>query len=218
MSPIMSAMNAGILPVKRLSRSKRRLGRDLGEGRREGIARALLADALGLLAAVDFLDWWVVSDDPEVLERARADGHRAIDDPAGGLNAALELALADVTAQGATSALVVPADVPLATAGDLRDISDTGETSDIVLVPSRRDRGTNALHLRPPDLLAPRFGTGSLEAHLESAERSKLRCSVVDLPRVALDLDTIDDARELVRHDEAGRSATASLLIGYGIS
>jgi 2-phospho-L-lactate/phosphoenolpyruvate guanylyltransferase len=213
----MATMNAGILPVKRLSRAKRRLGRDLGEGRREGIARALLDDALGLLAAVDFLDWWVVSDDPEVLERARADGHRGIEDPAGGLNAALEHALADVKAHGATSALIVPADVPLATAGDLRDVCDTGETSDVVLVPSRRDGGTNALHLRPPDLLAPHFGTGSLDAHVRSAERARLRCSVVVLPRVALDLDTIEDARELVRSDEAGRSATAALLGGYGI-
>jgi 2-phospho-L-lactate guanylyltransferase len=214
----MATMNAGILPVKRLSRAKRRLGRDLGDGRREAIARALLDDALGLLAAVDFLDWWVVSDDPEVLERARADGHRAIDDPANGLNAALELALAAVTTQGAISALILPTDVPLATAGDLRDICDTGETSDVVLVPSRRDGGTNALHLRPPDLLAPRFGMGSLEAHVRSAARAKLRCSVVVLPRVALDLDTIEDARELVRSDEAGRSATAAQLIGYGIS
>jgi 2-phospho-L-lactate guanylyltransferase len=214
----MATMNAGILPVKKLSRAKRRLGRDLDEGRREEIARALLDDALGLLAAVDFLDWWVVSDGPEVLERARAGGHRAIDDPAEGLNAALELALAAVTAQGATSALILPSDVPLATAVDLRDICDTGETSDVVLVPSRRDGGTNALHLRPPDLLAPRFGTGSLEAHVRSAERAKLRCSVVDLRRVALDLDTIEDARDLVRYDEAGRSATAALLIGYGLS
>jgi 2-phospho-L-lactate guanylyltransferase len=214
----MATMNAGILPVKRLSRAKRRLGRDLGDARREEIARALLADALGLLAAVDSLDWWVVSDDPEVLERARSGGHRAIDDPAGGLNAALELALAAVTSQGATSALIVPADVPLATVGDLRDISDTGETSDVVLAPSRRDGGTNALLLRPPDLLAPRFGTGSLEAHMWSADQAKLRCSVVDLPRVALDLDTIEDARELVRFDVAGQSATAALLIGYGIS
>ncbi len=211
-------MNVGILPVKKPSRAKTRLERDLGEGRREAVARALLDDALGLLAAVDFLDWWVVSDDPEVLESARSDGHGAIDDPAGGLNSALELALAAAATKGAASALIVPADVPLATAGDLSEICDTGETSDVVLVPSRRDGGTNALHLRPPDLLTPRFGTGSLQAHVRSAERSKLRCSVVDLPRLSLDIDTIDDAKELVRRDEAARSATGALLIGYGIS
>jgi 2-phospho-L-lactate/phosphoenolpyruvate guanylyltransferase len=211
-------MNAGILPVKKPSRAKTRLERDLGDGRREAVARALLDDALGLLAAVDFLDWWVVSDDPGVLDRARSDGHGAIDDPAGGLNAVLELALAAAATKGAASALIVPADVPLATAGDVGEICDTGETSDVVLVPSRRDGGTNALHLRPPNLLTPRFGTGSLQAHVRSAERAKLRCSVVDLPRLALDIDTIEDARELVRRDEAGRSATGALLIGYGIS
>jgi 2-phospho-L-lactate guanylyltransferase len=211
-------MNAGILPVKKPSRAKTRLGRDLGDGRREAVARTLLDDALRLLAAVDFLDWWVVSDDPEVLDRARSDGHEAIDDPAGGLNAALELALAAAATQGAASALIVPADVPLATAGDVGEICDTGETSDVVLVPSRRDGGTNALHLRPPDLLTPRFGTGSLQAHVRSAEQAKLRCSVVDMPRLALDIDTIEDAKELVRRDEAARSATGALLIGYGIS
>ena len=211
-------MNAGILPVKKPSRAKTRLGRDLGDGRREAVARALLDDALGLLAAGDFLDWWVVSDDPEVLDRARSDGYAALDDPAGGLNAALELALAATATQGAASALIVPADVPLATPGDVGQICDTGETSEVVLVPSRRDGGTNALYLRPPDLLTPRFGTGSLEAHVRSAERARLRCSVIDLPRLALDIDTIEDARELVRLDEATRSATGALLSGYGIS
>jgi 2-phospho-L-lactate guanylyltransferase len=210
-------MNAGILPVKKPSRAKTRLEHDFGDGRREAVARALLDDALGLLAAVDFLDWWVVSDDPEVLDRARSDGHGAIDDPAGGLNAALEHALAVAATKGASSAVIVPADVPLATAGDVGDICDTGETSDVVLVPSRRDGGTNALHLRPPNLLTPRFGTGSLQAHVGSAERSKLRCSVIDMPRLALDIDTIEDAKELVRRDEAAGSATAALLIGYGI-
>jgi 2-phospho-L-lactate guanylyltransferase len=211
-------MNAGILPVKKPSRAKTRLGGDLGDGRREAVARALLDDALRLLAAVDFLDWWVVSDDPEVLDRARSEGHTTIDDPAGGLNAALELALADATTKGAASALIVPADVPLATTDDVGQICDTGETSDVVLVPSRRDGGTNALHLRPPDLLSPRFGTGSLQAHVRSADQAKLRCSVIEMPRLALDIDTIEDAKELVRRDEAARSATGALLIGYGIS
>jgi 2-phospho-L-lactate/phosphoenolpyruvate guanylyltransferase len=159
-----------------------------------------------------------VSDDPEVLKRARSDGHGAIDDPAGGLNAALELALSAAATKGAASALIVPADVPLATEGDIGQICDTGETSDVVLVPSRRDGGTNALHLRPPDLLAPRFGTGSLQAHVRSAERAKLRCSVIDMPGLALDIDTIEDAKELARRDEAAQSTTGALLIGYGIS
>jgi 2-phospho-L-lactate/phosphoenolpyruvate guanylyltransferase len=217
MSRIMGLMNAGILPVKRLNEAKRRLGPEVGEANRRRIARALLDDALGLLAAANFITWWIVSADPEVLDRARARGHRAVEDSANGLNAALELALAAAGAAGATSAMIVPVDVPLATADDLRHISDTGETSEVVLVPSRRDGGTNALYLRPPDLFAPAFGPGSLDAHVQSAQRLKLRCSVIDLPRVALDLDTIEDARDLVRYDEAGRSATAALLIGSGI-
>ena len=188
-------MDAGLIPVKRLDRAKERLSAVLDAPARRRLAEALLADALELCRRADFLRWWVVSDDPQVLRRATAAGVAVVGDGGGGLNPALAGALEAVAAAGARSTTIVPCDVPLARPGDIEDLVDTGATSDVVVTPSTNDGGTNALFLSPPGVLAPCFGPGSLRAHLAAADDVGLRASLLPLPRLALDLDTADDLR-----------------------
>ena len=208
-------MDAGLLPVKRLADAKSRLRESYGEQARAGMAAALLEDALALCAAADFLRWWVVTEDAEVVERAQAAGLGALPDRGDGLNAALAGAAIELTAGGAASVTIVPSDVPLATRADIEDILDTGATSEMVVVPSARDGGTNALYLRPPDLTAPRFGRASLEAHVASAQALGVRCSILELPRLALDLDTPEDvAAFLERAPDGGRTAALARALG----
>jgi FO synthase/2-phospho-L-lactate guanylyltransferase len=186
-------MDAGLLPVKALDRAKSRLAPLFDDGQRRAIATALLEDALDLCASTDFLQWWVVGEDPEVLERASGAGFKTVADPGGGLNAAVAAGIGEVVAAGAESLTVIPCDVPLAYRGDIVDLLDTGATSDIVLVPSGGDGGTNALFLTPPGLIGPAFGPGSLQRHIALAERQRYRCSILSLPRLALDVDTPAD-------------------------
>ncbi|HEX2196573.1 MAG TPA: 2-phospho-L-lactate guanylyltransferase [Actinomycetota bacterium] len=186
-------MDAGLLPVKALARAKTRLAPDFDDGQRRAIATALLDDALALCASVEFLEWWVVSEDDDVLARASDAGLKTVTDPGTGLNDAVAAGVQEALAAGAESLTVVPCDVPLAYRGDLVDLLDTGATSDIVLVPAGDDGGTNALFLSPPDLIAPAFGTGSLQRHIALAERHRYRCSILSLPRLALDVDTPAD-------------------------
>ena len=192
-----TARTAALLPVKSPSRAKSRLAEKLGAEATIRVAEALFEDSLALVASTPALDWWVISDDDGVLGRAEESGVRTFRDKGQGLNQAVSAALPDVLDSGAPSILVIPSDVPLAWKGDLEDVLDTGETSDVVVVPSGADGGTNALFLSPPDILEPRFGAASLQAHIAAAEGAKIRCSVLALPRLALDLDTIEDAREL---------------------
>lgn len=212
-------MDAGILPVKALSGAKTRLRAVYGETGRAEIARALFADALALCAAADLLEWFCVSDDPEVLEEAAAAGLRPIADPGPDLNAALAAAIDTAGRAGAISVTIVPADVPLAWRGDIEDVLDTGATSDVVIVPSG-DGGTNCLYLGPPDTLEVRFGPGSLAAHLAAAERARLRCALLNLPRLQLDIDTPADAAALLerpRYDETNTGRVlARLAVGAG--
>ncbi|MFN2587193.1 MAG: 2-phospho-L-lactate guanylyltransferase [Actinomycetota bacterium] len=187
-------MDAAILPVKALEKAKSRLAPEFGAAQRLEIAHALLDDALALCLAADFLRWWVVSEDDIVLGRARDAGLATASDPGTGLNDAIAAAVAPAIAAGAESVTVVPCDVPLAYKGDLVDLLDTGATSDIVLVPSGDDGGTNALFVTPPDLIEPAFGPGSLQRHIALADRHAYRCSILALPRLALDIDTPADA------------------------
>jgi 2-phospho-L-lactate guanylyltransferase len=191
-------VDAGILPVKSPARAKARLGAGLSDVARRSIVAALIEDAFELCRATPFLRWWVVSDDAQVRQRAGKLGLQTIADGGEGLNEALGIAIEAVTLAGARSALILSADIPLASPEDLRDLIDTGAISDVVVVPSERDGGTNALLLSPPDLMQPHFGPGSLSAHMGTAEGLGLRCSLLPLPRIGLDIDTGEDVDALL--------------------
>lgn len=208
----MQGRDAGLLPVKRLSAAKSRLSRDFGDYEREQIARALLYDALELCASSDFVRWSVLSADDEVLAAATDRGLGVLTEDADGLNAAVAAAVSQIAATGAASVTIVPADIPLAWHGDILDILDTGATSDVVMVPSRRGGGTNALYMRPPGAMEPRFGPGSLAAHVRLAERLGLRCSMLALPRVQLDIDTLEDVDAFLDASRPAATRTAEVL------
>lgn len=191
-------MRAGVLPIKQLSRAKQRLSEVLSDDERISLARALANDSLDLAARIDDLDWWVVSDDIEILEATATRGFTPLQDSGKGLNAALRAAASAVEQEGAEAMLVLPSDIPLARPEDILDILDTGATSDAVVVPSTGDGGTNALYLGPPSLLEPRFGPASLETHLRAAAERGIRCALLDLPRVSLDIDTAEDIRSFL--------------------
>lgn len=204
-------MDAGLLPVKRLDAAKRRLLPHVTDEDRLTIARALLEDALDLCESSSALEWWVVSDDEGVLTEAAQRGFGTVADPGTGLNDALEAGIDAVIRAGASSVTIVPSDVPLAWSGDLADILDTGATSSVVVVPSR-DGGTNALHLSPPDALKPSFGEFSFKAHLADAERLGIRCTMLALSRLELDIDTIDDVDAYLARPKGAETRSATVL------
>jgi 2-phospho-L-lactate guanylyltransferase len=205
-------MDAGLLPVKRLVAAKSRLGEVFDAEQRFELASALLDDSLDLAERADFLDWFVISADPQVLDRARDRGFGFIEDPeGGGLNASLKHGIAAIAGRGAGSLVIVPSDAPLASAEELRDLVDTGATSDIVVVPAERDGGTNGLFLSPPDLIEPRFGESSLSAFVSEAEEAKLRCAILPLEGLAIDIDTVEDVDAILARGGSGSRAIALL-------
>ena len=205
-------MDAGILPVKALDRAKQRLSSHFAPDERRRIAEAMLDDALDLCASAEFLTWWVVSDGDEVLERAGARGFSCVRDAGTGLNEAVLEGIAAAESAGAESVTVIPCDTPLAFRGDLLDLLDTGATSDVVVVPSEKDGGTNGLYLSPPGLLAPNFGEGSLRRHLALGEKGGYRCALLSLPRLALDIDTVEDVRDFLARPKHAANHTSALL------
>ena len=63
----------------------------------------------------------------------------------------------------------------------------------VVVVPADARGGTNALVLRPVDVIEPRFGAASLEAHLRAAAAADAAVQVVPDPVLGFDLDTPED-------------------------
>lgn len=204
-----SCMDVGIVPLRSPAKAKKRLGDGFDEPTRAAIVEALIDDTFELMAMCDFLRWVVVSDDATLLERAESAGHGTATDDGTDLNAAISAGIASTQAD---AVLVVPGDLPLAIPDDLREILDTGLTSDVVIVPSSGDGGTNALWLSPPDVVAPRFGPSSLRAHIERAEAAGLRCTVLALDRMALDLDTAADVAAILAAGSQRKGRTLEVL------
>ena len=102
--------------------------------------------------------------------------------------------------QGATALLVLLADLPLVTAEDVDLLfRQTSGDPEVILVPCKEGEGTNALLRVPPLIMAPCFGGGpSLERHLVAARRTGIPCRVVEVPRIAFDLDSIADLERFV--------------------
>gem|GEM_PF-537568 len=114
-----------------------------------------------------------------------------------GLNAALVAArqhLGDATAM-----LVLLADLPLLTAADIAALCERlppgGPAA--VIAPDRHERGTNALLLRPPQVLPFCFGADSLARHINAARQAQLPLTFYRSPGTAFDLDTVADLHEL---------------------
>ena len=177
----------------------------------------MLEDVLDLARGADFLSWWIVTADNAVAEHA---AHREIGvllDRGGGLNAALASGASELARRGARSISVIPADVPLAAPDDLADVLDTGATSDVVVVPSATGGGTNALYVDPPRAIDPSFGEGSLGAHVRAADERGLRCSILGLDRLEIDVDTPEDAARFLDRPGALRTRTGRVLEELGL-
>lgn len=161
--------------------------------------------------SADFLTWFFVTDDEEVAACVESEGFQPLRDRGSDLNEVLAAALADIAAVGAESVTVLPSDVPLAYSGDLQDILDTGAISEMVVVPAH-DGGTNALYLSPPTLITPAFGPASLTRHLKIAEERGLRCSMLPLDRLSLDIDDAEDVSAYLTRKKFAPSKTQALL------
>src|SRR6186997_1530146 len=109
-----------VVPVKRLSLAKQRLAPVLSRHERAELARTMLHDVLTTLCATpDVSRTVVVTADPEIAKLATLFDARVVGDSAEtGVNAAVLLGLQAL--DSASAAVVVPADVPFATAADIR--------------------------------------------------------------------------------------------------
>ncbi len=190
---------AAIIPVGTLEGAKTRLGEMLdAEERRDLVERLLARTVVAALDVTSLGDVLVVSPDREVLRHASAIGARTLLQRSDGLNHGLREARADVVAGGATAILVIPVDLPLITteaieavATPLTDEPDAQGTL-VVIVSDRHGTGTNALGLRPPDVIDFAFGRGSRQAHLAAAATAGATLIELDGP-LTVDLDTPDD-------------------------
>lgn len=187
---------AAILPVKRFEAAKQRLGEALGSGSRAALAAAMFSDVLAALERSQMLQAIVVvSSEREVTDIVAGRDVILIEDTTEkGQSNAARAGLARATSLGLDRAALVPSDCPLLDPAELEELFVRAAAgADVVIVPDRHGTGTNALVVDPSGPFEPQFGPGSLQRHVEQAERRGLRCSVERPASLTIDVDTGED-------------------------
>jgi len=188
--------------------AKTRLRGAIGPAARRRLAIAMFDDVVAAAVATGWAVL-VVTDARSIATRARSAGAGGIVVAARGTRDGARRGVLAAQRHGADAVLIIAADVPLVRAGDLRRIATAGRRSDVVIVPDRHRSGTNALYLRPPSRIAPRFGRRSFAAHRRAAGAAG---RVLAIAGLGLDVDTTADLKALGRAMRLAGSRTQAAL------
>jgi 2-phospho-L-lactate guanylyltransferase len=191
---------AAILPVKRFSLAKQRLGASVADALRLELAQAMVADVLLALAETRRSEMTiVVTREQSVAHAAGKLGAVVLEDVAeAGQSAAAELGARHAMSVGIERVLCVPGDCPALDPLELDALMQAPADEDergarepaVVIVPDRHGTGTNGLLLSPPNVIAPSFGGESFERHRALALAAGVAFRVERPASLLLDIDT----------------------------
>lgn len=222
-----------VVPIKSFTQAKKRLATVLTAQQRSELMAHMVDDVLDAIAATAEVDGiTVVTGDLEVKhwvgQRALSLSKplRVLDQPTApshpgelgedGLCRAYSAAAAQLMAEGVGSMLLLPADIPLIKAADLQALISAHKCPGVTLARAGSDGGTNALLVSPPNMIAPAFGHNSCQRHIDLTREQGYEPSVLDVPALSLDVDTIDDIKSLLATGKA--CTTQRYLLDCGIA
>jgi 2-phospho-L-lactate/phosphoenolpyruvate guanylyltransferase len=206
-----------ILPIKHFDAAKQRLSAELSGGARRALAEAMFSDVLVALRRSEAIDSvLVVTADHGAQQIAGGYGAMVLDDEEHGHTAAAKRGVRAAVEAEAQRALLVPGDCPLLDPAELDNlIGRHTPRRSALIVPDRHGTGTNSLLLTPPGSLAPSFGPGSAQRHAATAESDGTDHEIVEVPSLALDVDTPEDLaalRERLAALHGGAAHTRGML------
>lgn len=194
----MAHVNFVLVPIKALAQGKSRLSALLSDAQRYSLSQAMLRDVLAQLRRAATVDrFGVVTSDHILLDIARGLGAEAIDEGhPRGLNGAVAIGAEFCLQQGGTTLLVLLSDLPLVTSEDIDLLlCEATDEPEVLLVTCKEGEGTNALLRTPPLVIPTCFGGPSLNAHQAQAREGNVACRVIEAPRIAFDIDSVEDLK-----------------------
>jgi 2-phospho-L-lactate guanylyltransferase len=203
-----------IIPAKPFQQAKSRLAPILSAEQRFSLSQNLLIRTISLARHVGPVV--VISRDRAARQLAQRCGAWTLVENKPGLNPALSQAIIWATMQGASSVLILPADLPLLQPSDLTGLVDAMPTAarSAVICPCRRDAGTNALLLRPPALIDVAFGPHSFNRHVGLLQAAGVMPVIYQSDTLSFDLDLPEDWHRLMHHPDY---ASACVPTGHNI-
>ncbi len=179
---------AVLIPIKSFDLAKGRLGEALTRGQRSELARRMAAT---VISAANGLSTYVVCGDHAVADFAGSHGSTVIWREPNGLNAAITDGVTILGDEGFETVIVAHADLPLAT--DLSWLATEETARGVVLVPDRRNDGSNVMALPTRTGFRFLYGPGSAAAHEAEAARLDLPFRLAPHAELGWDIDVPDD-------------------------
>ncbi len=208
------------LPVKEFAGAKQRLASLLSPSERQAFAAAMLEDVLEVLAPAPLAGIVVNTLDPVAAALARRYGALVVSEGARDGHTGAVAAMARIlAAEGRAGMLALPGDIPRVTAAEIAALRAAHRPApSFTIAPAHDERGSNAVLVSPPDVVALRFGDDSFWPHLDAARRQGVEPTVVKLPGIALDIDRPEDVRAFARAIPRMKTRTARLLEVFGFT
>ena len=206
-----------VLPIKSFSEAKRRLRHELSPGDRRALVEAMFCDVLiALRRAASIERVIVVSADNAAQQIAGGYGASVVSDNERGHNNAATVGVHSALELGAQRVLMVPGDCPALSPAEVDAlVARPASARSVLIVPDRHGTGTNALLVTPPDALSPSFGPDSCKRHQATASEHDVEAEVVEIPSLAMDVDTPEDLETLqsmLTRSHGGAAHTRGML------
>ncbi len=203
-----------IVPVKHLDASKRRLSSVLKPEDRRALPLAMLEDVLNAIKGSLVQETVVVGNDLCVSRLAAKAGVMYEEEKGRGLNRAITGSIEWCLKREVDAVVVLPADIPLVSSMDINRIIEIARNSEPILVLSPSENGgTNALYMRPPNLIPVNYGPGSFKKHIKQSRARGTRPKVYYSHSIAFDIDTQKDLKKLSRMPNVTVSAKLAAKI-----
>lgn len=201
----MGAAVHALVPLKRLGGAKSRLRGLLSKEERVQLMQVMLADVLSAVDRAESVSAvTLVSSEPSAARLAHDHGVEWWDDRGLPWNEALSAAMAEVIDMPV--AAVISADIPLVLSDEIQELVAATPQAGIA-VARATDGGTNAVCLRPSGIIETCFGyEGSAALHASIARDAGVQARIVDVPGLALDLDTPEDVQQFLAVSQTTRT------------
>jgi 2-phospho-L-lactate guanylyltransferase len=192
-----------LVPVKKFDSSKSRLSSVLNVDERKKLSELLLMNTISVLTKSSAIsEIVIVSSDEVAMEIAKRNDAKFLRESKDhGVNAAIARADDYSSENGAEATLVIPQDLPLLMTADVNMICRKAESTErcLVICPSIRHDGSNALLRKPSRLLKTYYDEDSFNAHIRAATKVGIPIKVFLSKRIMVDLDTTEDIGILMK-------------------
>lgn len=183
---------ASIIPVKTFSRAKSRLG--LSQEKTEELCKVMLEEVLSAISKSQISKTIIISKDEAAFEIAKKyDTIQIFEEKENGVNAAVALSEKYLLENNFDASIVFPQDIPLIRPQDIDELIKLQKTPQVIVVPSRKFDGTNALLRSPIDIMETHYDEDSYKIHLSTAKSKNIPVTFALISRIMWDVDDKSD-------------------------